>query len=218
MLALLGDIEASGGWLALRTSFAGARPLPGGGFEVVTAGDDPATIGVGALVIAAGLGAQAAAKGVEGYPLEAIPERHFGKGVYFRLSGKSPFDRLVYPLPPPGALGIHYTRDLAGQGRFGPDLEFVTEESYDVDPARAGAFRDAVRRYWPGVGERELEPDYGALRPKIHGPGDPQPDFRIDGPEVHGLEDLIALFGIESPGLTSSLAIGEAVAARVARS
>jgi L-2-hydroxyglutarate oxidase LhgO len=215
MLALLGRIEAAGGALALRAPLVSARPLDSGGFEVAAGGDDPAVFRVSGLVIAAGLGAQDAAGRIEGYPPEAIPTLRFGKGVYFRVSGRPPFERLVYPLPPPGALGIHYTRDLAGQGRFGPDLEFVCDKTYDVDPAKAEMFRAAVRRYWPGVNDRDLQPDYGALRPKIHGPGEPQPDFRIDGPEVHGMEGLISLFGIESPGLTSSLAIGQFVADRI---
>ena len=156
-----------------------------------------------------------AAASVEGYPTEAIPALHYGKGVYFRLNGRAPFARLVYPPPIPGSLGTHYRRDLGGQGHFGPDLEYVERESYDVDPARAARFYADVRRYWPGLPDGALEPDYAGIRPKLHGPGEPQPDFRIDGAEVHGLAGLVALFGIESPGLTSSLAIGEEVAAKL---
>jgi len=212
MLALQGEIEARGGVVALRAPMAGARPLPGGGFEVRTGGPEPASLSCGRLVIAAGLGAQAAAASVEGYPTEAIPALHYGKGVYFRLNGRAPFARLVYPPPIPGSLGTHYRRDLGGQGHFGPDLEYVERESYDVDPARAARFYADVRRYWPGLPDGALEPDYAGIRPKLHGPGEPQPDFRLDGPQAHGLNGLVALFGIESPGLTSSLAIGEAVA------
>jgi L-2-hydroxyglutarate oxidase LhgO len=169
----------------------------------------------GQLVIAAGLGAQAAAARVESYPSEQIPVLHYGKGVYYALAGRAPFQRLVYPPPVPGALGLHYTRDLNGRARFGPDLQFVDEPSYDIDPARAEAFYVAVRRYWPGLPDGALRPDYAGVRPKLHGPREPQPDFRIDGPERHGLAGLVALYGIESPGLTSALAIGEQVAQRL---
>ncbi len=152
---------------------------------------------------------------MEGYPSEAIPRLHYGKGVYFRLDGRPPFSRLVYPPPIAGALGTHYRRDLGGQARFGPDLQFVDEESYTVDPSRAERFYADIRRYWPGLPDGALAPDYAGVRPKLHGPGEAQPDFRIDGTEIHGIDGLVALFGIESPGLTSSLAIGEEVAARL---
>ena len=137
---------------------------------------------------------------------------HFGKGVYFRLTGKAPFERLVYPPPIPGALGTHYRKDLGGQAVFGPDLEYVEGEDYSVDPARAAEFERYIRRFWPGLPEGALTPDYAGIRPKLHGPGEPQPDFQLRGRDDHGIDGLVALFGIESPGLTSSLAIGEAVA------
>ena len=212
MLALQGEIESRGGALALRTPFRGARPLPGSGFAIEAGGEHPATLTAGHLVISAGLGAQGAAAMVRDYPGEHIPALHLGKGVYFRLNGRPPFARLVYPPPIPGALGSHYRRDLGGQAHFGPDLAYVEHESYDVDPARAAGFYRDIRRYWPGLPDGALEPDYAGIRPKLHGPGEPQPDFRIDGPGIHGLAGLVALFGIESPGLTSSLAIGEAAA------
>jgi L-2-hydroxyglutarate oxidase LhgO len=136
--------------------------------------------------------------------------------VYFRYTGKAPFQRLVYPPPIPGALGTHYRRDLGGQGVLGPDLEYVPEIDYSVDPARAEKFYADVRRYWPTLESGSLQPDYAGIRPKIHGPGETQPDFRIDGPAAHGLPGLITLFGIESPGLTSSLAIGQRVRALLA--
>ena len=213
MLALLGEIEENGGVLARNAPFLSAEPLDRGGFLVRAGGEAPTLVRTQRLVISAGLGAQSAATQIKGYRQDEIPPLHLGKGVYFRLAAPAPFHSLVYPLPIPGALGTHYTRDLGGQARFGPDLEFVAEESYDVDPARAGAFAAAIRRYWPGLPADALEPDYAAIRPKIHGADEPQPDFRIDGPERHGLPGLAALFGIESPGLTSSLAIGEHVAA-----
>jgi L-2-hydroxyglutarate oxidase LhgO len=212
MLALRGEIESAGGAIALRTPFEGATSLDGGGFRIETGGAAPADFTAERLVIAAGLGAEAAAAGVQGYPPERIPALHYGKGVYFRLNGKAPFSRLIYPPPIPGALGSHYRRDLGGQAHFGPDLAYVEHESYDVDPARAERFYADVRRYWPGLADGALEPDYAGIRPKLHGPSEPQPDFRIDGAETHGLSGLIALFGIESPGLTASLAIGEEVA------
>jgi L-2-hydroxyglutarate oxidase LhgO len=215
MLALQGEIEALGGVVALDAPLHGAEPLTEG-FRLATGGADPARLTVRSLVIAAGLGAQDAAARVDGYPAAAIPKQHYGKGVYFALRGPAPFHRLVYPPPVPGALGIHYKRDLAGRAHFGPDLEYVDAENYDVDPDRAEAFCRYVRHFWPALPDGALSPDYAGIRPKLHGPGEPQPDFRIDGAEVHGLKGLIALFGIESPGLTSSLAIGTYLAERLA--
>ena len=212
MLALQGEIEARGGAVVVDAPFEGAQALPGGGFRLRTGGADPAELTVGALVIAAGLGAQAAAARIAGYPPEQIPRLHYGKGVYFALHGPAPFQRLVYPPPIAGALGVHYKRDMAGRAHFGPDLQFVEAESYDVDPARAAGFYAYVRHFWPGLPDGALSPDYAGVRPKLHGPGEPQPDFRIDGAERHGLAGLVSLFGIESPGLTASLAIGEHVA------
>ena len=218
MLALQGEIEDAGGTLALATPFAGAEPLTGGGFLVRFGGATPGQLAARVLVTAPGLSAQAVAAAIAGYPDDRIPARHLGKGVYFRLAGKAPFEHLVYPPPIHGALGTHYRKDLGGQAVFGPDLTFVETEDYAVDPARASSFYGYVRRFWPGLPDGALSPDYAGIRPKIHGPDEPQPDFRLDGTEVHGLEGLVALFGIESPGLTSSLAIGEAVAERLVRS
>ncbi len=215
MLALLGEIEDRGGVLARQTEFLRAEPKKGGGFNV-RAGNPQHAFTTGRLVISAGLGAQAAAANVDGYDPGRIPRLRFGRGCYFRLAGRAPFSRLVYPPPIPGALGTHFTLDLGGQGRFGPDLEFIHSESYVVDPSRSARFEADIRRYWPGLPDGALSPDYAGIRPKIHGPGEPQPDFRIDGPESHGLQNLIALYGIESPGLTSSLAIGAAIANRLA--
>ena len=215
MVALEGEIEARDGAVVTGAPFAGAEPLPGGGFKVRTGGDEPAELAVRQLVIAASLGAQDAAGRIEGYPADQIPRLHYGKGVYFALKGKAPFHMLVYPPPITGALGVHYKRDMGGQAHFGPDLEFVDKEDYDVDPSRAAGFYEYVRHFWPALPDGSLTPDYAGIRPKLHGPNEPQPDFRIDGPERHGLEGLIALFGIESPGLTASLGIGETVAARL---
>jgi L-2-hydroxyglutarate oxidase LhgO len=202
MLALQGEIEQAGGAVVTHTPFLRAEPLASGGFLVATGGDEGTTLTCRLLVSAPGLQAQEVAGHVEGFPRETIPELHYGKGTYFRLNGPAPFSRLIYPPPIQGALGTHYRRDLGGQGVFGPDLAFVDEPDYSG-------------RFWPGLPEGALSPDYAGIRPKLHGPGEPQGDFRIDDAGAHGLEGLVALFGIESPGLTSSLAIGEEVAARL---
>jgi L-2-hydroxyglutarate oxidase LhgO len=215
MLALEGEIEDHGGAVVIETPFEDAEPLPGGGFRVRAGGADPTDLTCRYLVIAAGLGAQDAAAKIQGYPADRIPKLHYGKGVYFALAGRPPFNRLIYPPPIVGALGVHYRKDLGGQGRFGPDLAYVDHEDYSVDPAREAGFASYIRRFWPGLPDGALSPDYAGIRPKLHGPGEPQPDFRLDGADQHGLAGLIALFGIESPGLTSSLAIGEAVADRL---
>ena len=178
-------------------------------------GADPATLTVRRLVTAPGLAAQGVAAQIEGFPAATIPPRHLGKGRYFRLQGRAPFARLVYPPPIPGALGTHYRRDLGGQAVFGPDLVFVDEEDYLVEPEAAEGFYRYIRKFWPALPDDALVPDYAGIRPKLHGPGEPQPDFRIDGAEAHGIDGLVALFGIESPGLTSSLAIGEEAVARL---
>lgn len=215
MDALAGEIAGHGGAIAVNTPFAGATPLDGGGFLVRTGGEHATEVTTRYLVIAAGLGAQSAAGRIDTFPAPSIPPLHYGKGVYFTLSGKAPFSHLVYPLPIPGALGTHYRRDLGGQARFGPDLAFVETEDYTVDPDRAEAFYATARRFWPDLPDGALMPDYAGIRPKLHGPGEAQPDFRIDGADTHGLAGLVTLFGIESPGLTSSLAIGETVAERL---
>ena len=215
MLALEGEIEDAGGSVVISTPFERAEPLPGGGFRITAGGEGGATLTCRLLITAPGLQAQAVAARIDGYPADFIPGGHFGKGVYFRLTGKAPFERLIYPPPIAGALGTHYRKDLGGQAVFGPDLAFVETEDYSVDPARADVFAGYIRRFWPGLPEGALSPDYAGIRPKLHGLGEPQPDFQLHGVETHGLDGLMALFGIESPGLTSSLAIGEAVAARL---
>lgn len=215
MLALQGEIEAAGGAVVLSTPFEGAEALAGGGFTVRAGGADPTRLTCRLLVTAPGLSSQAVAGRIEGYPAERIPAAHYGKGVYFRLTGKAPFQRLIYPPPIHGALGTHYRNDLGGQAVFGPDLEYVPAPDYSVDPAKAEAFAQYIRKFWPDLPDGALQPDYAGVRPKLHGPDEPQPDFQLRGVEDHGFEGLMALFGIESPGLTSSLAIGEAVAARL---
>lgn len=213
MLALQGEIESHGGAIALNAPFEGAAPHAEG-FEVRVGGADPTRFTTRQLVISAGLGAQACARGIDGFPAARVPELYFGKGNYFMLTGvKAPFERLIYPPPIPGALGTHYRQDLGGIARFGPDLEWIDAETYAVDPTRAASFYETVRRFWPDLPDGALAPDYSGIRPKLHGPGEPQGDFIIDS---DAMENLVALFGIESPGLTSSLAIGEEVARRLA--
>jgi L-2-hydroxyglutarate oxidase LhgO len=212
MLALEGEIEDGGGSVVVSTPFERAEPLLGGGFRITAGGEGGASLTCRLLVTAPGLGAQAVAGRIEGFPAERIPKGHFGKGVYFRLTGKAPFERLIYPPPIAGALGTHYRKDLGGQAVFGPDLEYVEVEDYSVDPAKAEGFATYIRRFWPGLPDGALTPDYAGIRPKLHGAGETQPDFQLRGADDHGIEGLVALFGIESPGLTSSLAIGEAVA------
>jgi L-2-hydroxyglutarate oxidase LhgO len=215
MLALEGEIEAAGGAVVLSTPFEGAEPLAGGGFKVRAGGAEPTELSCRYLVTAPGLSAQGVAAHITGFPAGIIPPAHYGKGMYFRLTGKAPFARLIYPPPIPGALGAHYRRDLGGQGVFGPDLHYVDAPDYSVDPSAAPDFYRYIRKFWPGLPDGALSPDYAGIRPKLHGPDEPQPDFRIDAADAHGIAGLVALFGIESPGLTSSLAIGEEAAARL---
>jgi L-2-hydroxyglutarate oxidase LhgO len=208
MLALEGEIEAHGGAIALNAPFVGARRV-GDVWEIDVGGEAPMTVSAARLAIAAGLGAQQCARQVEDFPPSRIPPLYLGKGNYFALQGaRAPFKRLIYPPPIPGALGTHYRRDLGGVARFGPDLQFVDHEDYRVDPARAATFYETVRRFWPSLPDGALAPDYAGIRPKLHGPGEPQGDFVIDD----SVAGLVCLFGIESPGLTSSLAIGEELA------
>jgi L-2-hydroxyglutarate oxidase LhgO len=230
MLALRGEIENRGGFVVCDSALVGATPLvargptaaaagsgtPGaGGWQVRIGGDGATELHCRYLVTAPGLEAQQVAARIEGFPRAKIPPRHLGKGVYFRVAGKAPFNRLIYPPPIPGALGTHYRKDLGGQVVLGPDLQYVDSIDYSIDPAREQSFYENVRRYWPTLPDGALQADYAGIRPKIHGPGEKQPDFRIDGPAVHGLDGLVTLFGIESPGLTSSLAIGEETAQRL---
>lgn len=214
MLALLGGAEDHGAALALNAPFERAEAM-GAGFRVHVGGKEPATLTCRLLVNSAGLIAPMVAKNIEGLPAHAIPQARFAKGSYFSLTGKSPFSRLIYPAPHTHGLGVHLTLDLAGQARFGPDVEWVDTIDYAVDPRRMEGFGDAIRRYWPGLPEHALVPAYSGIRPKISGPDEPAMDFRIDGPETHGLVGLVNLFGMESPGLTASLAIAREVATRL---
>lgn len=214
MLALLGEIEDAGGALALRTPILSAERRDGR-WHVRFGGEAPDTLAVDILVNAAGIGAQALARRIAGVAPERVPRQVLAKGSYFGCTGRPAFSRLIYPAPVEGGLGIHLTLDLAGRMRFGPDVEWVETEDYAVAPDRAAAFAAAIRRYWPALAEDRLTPDYAGIRPKLSGPGEAAADFVIDGPAEHGLPGLVQLFGIESPGLTSSLSLAEAVADRL---
>jgi L-2-hydroxyglutarate oxidase LhgO len=163
------------------------------------------------LVNSAGLRAPSVARSIDGYPAYLVPRELYAKGNYYSLNRKNPFTRLIYPVPEPGGLGVHVTLDLAGQARFGPDVEWVERIDYDVDPRRAERFYAAIRRYWPGLPDESLSPGYAGIRPKTAGPGEPAPDFEIQGPGKHGIPGLVQLYGIESPGLTASLALARVV-------
>lgn len=210
MLALLGDMEAAGGMLALSAPFLSAEPGPDG-LVVRAGGAEPLTLGCRLLVNAAGLDAPSLARAIAGMPAHLVPQETMAKGNYFTCLRKVPFSRLIYPVPEAGGLGTHLTLDLGGQGRFGPDVEWVSERRYEVDPARKASMMASIRRYWPDVREEDLAPGYSGIRPKIPGVDGKAPDFVIQGPAAHGVPGLVNLFGIESPGLTSCLAIAEKV-------
>jgi len=218
MLALLGDAEAAGAMLALCAPVQAGRITPQG-IELDVGGDEPMQLRARTVVNSAGLHAPALARKLAGLDAAHIPPDHLAKGCYFSLPGKAPFSRLVYPAPGQSShLGVHLTLDLGGQARFGPSFEWVDRLDYTVDPAGADHFYAEVRRYWPGLPDGVLQPAYAGIRPKISGPGKPAADFRIDGPAVHGVPGLVNLFGIESPGLTSSLAIADLVLDRLGHS
>jgi len=215
MTALLGDLEAAGGVLALRHGVAGACATKESGLEVVIDDVDHSRIHTRILVNAAGLDAPSVAACIEGFPAENIPEHAFAKGSYFSLGGKSPFSRLIYPLPEPGGLGVHLTLDLQGQARFGPDVEWVATPDYNVDERKREKFAESIRQYWPACDPDKLQPAYAGVRPKLGRPGAPARDFVIQDESTHGVAGLVNLFGIESPGLTSCLAIADEVAKRL---
>lgn len=220
MLALQADLEDAGGTVAFRS------PVQRGccgedGIRLAVGSDQLIELDARTVVNSAGLQAQAVARRIEGIPRESIPPCAYAKGNYYALQGKAPFRHLVYPIPEPGGLGVHLTLDLAGQAKFGPDVEWIEHSDYErlnyaVDPARARRFYDAIRRYWPGLPDGALHPGYAGIRPKLGGPESAATDFLIQGPEAHGVRGLINLYGIESPGLTAALAIAERVAALAA--
>ncbi len=218
MLALRGDIEAGGGMLALGSPVLGGHVVEeraGEGIVLRVGGADPMELLADRVVNCAGLDAQAVAASIDGIPGASIPTGYSTKGNYYALAGVAPFSRLIYPIPEPGGLGVHLTLDIAGRARFGPDVEPIEHIDYDVDPRRAAGFYTAIRRYWPGLPDGALHPDYAGIRPKLRAPAGAQADFVIQGRCDHGVAGLVNLYGIESPGLTSSLAIADEVAGRL---
>ncbi|WP_223545962.1 NAD(P)/FAD-dependent oxidoreductase [Pseudomonas sp. A-B-19] len=214
MLALQGDAERFAATLALRTPLLSARCMEQG-FELRMGGIQPMTLRCRELINCAGLSAPEVARAIVGLPGHFIPRAHLCKGSYFSFSGRAPFRHLVYPAPESAGLGVHMTLDLGGQARFGPDVEWVEHVDYRVEPRRAAGFYQAIRRYWPGLPDNSLQPAYSGIRPKISGPTEPAADFLISGCAVHGVPGLVNLFGIESPGLTSCLALAEQAVKRL---
>jgi L-2-hydroxyglutarate oxidase LhgO len=216
MRALQGELEDHGGMIAFGTRIERLIHTQAG-WVVRYGGGDSGEVAVDAVVNAAGLGAQALARCTEDYPAARVPRLVLARGNYFGYTGRPVFSRLIYPAPRiDGGLGIHVTLDLAGRMRFGPDVEWIEQENYDVNASRAASFYASIRRYWPGLRDGMLQPDYAGIRPKLTGPGEPAADFMVEGPAQHGLPGLVHLFGIESPGLTASLSLAEAVAAHLA--
>jgi L-2-hydroxyglutarate oxidase LhgO len=215
MLSLQGDLENAGGMLALKSPVARAVCTANG---IELTGEDGTTLRCATVVNAAGLAAPLLARRFEGLLQSSVPTAYFAKGNYFTLAGRAPFQRLIYPVPEAAGLGVHLTLDLGGQAKFGPDVQWVdSPDDLVVDPRRGDGFYAEVRRYWPALPDGALIPGYAGIRPKISGPHEPARDFVIAGPQTHGVPGLVNLFGIESPGLTSSLAIGRHVADLLAR-
>ncbi len=214
MLSLQGDAEDHGAAFAFMSPVERGRITPTG-FELDIGGAEPTTILARCVINSGGLHAQHIMQDMAGFPARRIPPCHYAKGNYYTLSGRSPFSRLVYPVPEDAGLGVHLTFDLGGQTRFGPDVEWVDSIDYSVDARRAERFYRAIRPYWPAIPDGSLQPGYAGIRPKVQGPGEPPRDFVIQGPSDHGVNGLINLFGIESPGLTASLAIADHVCQRL---
>jgi len=214
MLALRGEAEDHGAAIAFHSPLTGGR-VGRNGIELAVGGAEPMRLIARTVVNSAGLYAQDVARSIEGFPADRIPPTFYCKGNYFSLSGRSPFARLVYPAPESAGLGVHLTLDMAGQARFGPDVEWIERIDYDVDPGRSRVFYDAIRRYWPDLKDGSLQPAYCGIRPKIQPRTEPSRDFLIQGSADHGVEGIVHLFGVESPGLTASLAIADHVLAKL---
>ena len=211
MRALQGDLEDRGGMIAFGTRIERITHTQAG-WVVRYSGSDSGELAVDAVVNSAGLGAQPLARNTEDYPQARVPRLVMARGNYFGYAGRPAFSRLIYPAPRiDGGLGIHVTLDLAGRMRFGPDVEWIDTEDYNVNTTRAQSFYGAIRRYWPALQDGRLQPDYAGIRPKLTGPGEPAADFMIEAPAQHGLRRLVHLFGIESPGLTASLSLADEV-------
>ena len=210
MLALQGDAENAGAVSVFHSPVQRGRRVSGG-VEIDVGGVEPMSLRCRLLVNSTGLHAPEFGQRIEGMPPDRVPGAYYAKGNYFTLAGRSPFSRLIYPVPVPGGLGVHLTIDLGGQARFGPDVEWIDTIDYAVDPRRADSFYAAVRKYWPALKDGALQPGYAGIRPKIVPKGAPAQDFVVQGPQTHGVPGLVNLFGIESPGLTAALAIAEHV-------
>jgi L-2-hydroxyglutarate oxidase LhgO len=210
MLAYQGEAEGAGAVIAFNSPVTGGA-VREGGIELRVGGDQPMTLAAREVVNAAGLFAQPVAASIQGLDPATVPPRYFAKGSYFSLAGRAPFSHLIYPAPEAAGLGVHLTLDLGGQAKFGPDVEWIEEIDYAVDPKRGDRFYAAVRGYWPGLPDDSLQPAYSGIRPKVQAPGEAARDFVLQGPEDHGVAGLVNLYGIESPGLTSSLPIADAV-------
>ncbi len=208
MLSLLGDAERGGAVLAVNSPVTGGT-ASAEGIRLRVGGAEPMELMANSVINCAGLGAQGFARSLSGLPSDTVPPLCYAKGNYFALSGRAPFSRLIYPVPQPGGLGVHLTLDLAGSARFGPDVEWTERIDYVVEPARAEGFYAEIRRYWPALPDGALVPAYAGIRPKPHRPGEPAQDFLVHGPRRHGIKGLVCLYGIESPGLTASLALAE---------
>ena len=214
MLAMLGEIEAHGGQLVCRCAVSRVDRRDGA-WRIWIEGEPGPVASAPLLVNAAGLDGQTVARTIDGIAAARIPDRVIARGCYFSYAGRIPFNRLIYPVPVPGGLGTHLTLDLAGRGRFGPNVEWITTIDYTVSPSLHAEFVASARLIWPGLDPDALQPDYAGIRPKLRAPDGVVADFVIAGPEDHGLDGLVNLFGIESPGLTASLAIGDLVRARL---
>ncbi len=215
MLAYQGDAEAHGAMLAFTGPVSGGR-VQDDGILLEVGGEQPMQLLARRVVNSAGLHAPKVAASLEGFPPAHVPPSYYCKGNYYSLAGRAPFSRLIYPIPEAAGLGVHVTLDLAGQARFGPDVEWIDKIDYTVDPQRAEKFYAAIRSYWPDLKDGALSPGYSGIRPKIQAPSEPARDFMIEGPRDHGVPGLVNLFGIESPGLTASLALGDLVAGLLA--
>lgn len=210
MLAYQGDAENAGAMLALLSPVTGGEILDNG-IALEVGGEEPMSLLATSVVNSAGLYAGQIAHSIKGLATESIPPHYYAKGNYYTLSTRSPFNSLIYPVPEAAGLGVHVTVDLAGQARFGPDVEWIDSLDYEVDPKRADVFYEAVRSYWPDLPDGALQPGYAGIRPKLQAPGEAAADFVIQGPDKHGVDGLVNLYGIESPGLTASLALAERV-------
>ena len=208
MLAFQGDAESAGTMIAFNSPVLGGA-ITDNSIRLDIGGATPLTLDCEIVINSAGLHAQRVAGSIAGFPPEMVPGTFYAKGNYFSLAGQSPFSHLIYPIPEEAGLGVHLTLDLSGQARFGPDVEWVDKIDYEVDPAQGDKFYAAVRSYWPELPNNALIPGYSGIRPKLKGPGNPPMDFVFNGPAEHGIQGLVNLFGIESPGLTASLAIAD---------